>query len=106
MKKTLIAVGLSIVALPLLWANWPGSSLPPNVVADRLVVKKAERCLLLFSHGQLVKSYPVSLGRNPVGKKEREGDGRTPEGTYVIDFKKLRSSCCYRSLHIFVSKRE
>jgi murein L,D-transpeptidase YafK len=82
------------------WANWPDSQLPPNTVAERLVVRKSARRLDLYANGKVAKSYAIAVGKNPIGRKEHEGDGRTPEGSYVIDFKKARSSCCYRSLHI------
>lgn len=52
--------------------------------ADRVVVHKAERKLLLMHDGYVERSYPVHLGLNPVGQKEREGDSRTPEGTYHL----------------------
>jgi murein L,D-transpeptidase YafK len=97
MRSTVIVVLL--LASILAWANWPESPLPKATVADRLVVEKGARRLLLFSHGRVVKTYRISLGHNPVGRKEREGDGRTPEGLYRIDQRKERT-CCFRSLHI------
>ena len=48
-------------------------------------VKKSENLLMLVKDFQIIRSYPVSLGRVPVGHKRREGDGRTPEGLYYID---------------------
>lgn len=53
-------------------------------MADRLLVRKAERKLYLFQRGQLLRSYPVRLGLRPEGKKEFEGDFRTPEGHYNL----------------------
>jgi murein L,D-transpeptidase YafK len=47
-------------------------------VVDRVVVRKAERRLLLMHGGSLVRSYHVALGLSPVGQKERSGDFRTP----------------------------
>jgi murein L,D-transpeptidase YafK len=52
--------------------------------ADRVVVRKSERTLLLYHDGQPLKSYRISLGLNPIGPKEREGDFRTPEGHYLL----------------------
>jgi murein L,D-transpeptidase YafK len=52
--------------------------------ADSIVVEKGERKLTLFLHGSPLKSYAVALGPNPVGDKERQGDGRTPEGVFHI----------------------
>jgi murein L,D-transpeptidase YafK len=74
------------------WANWPERSIAPGVVADRVVVLKSKRQLELHAKGKLLKSYVVSLGRHPVGPKEREGDKRTPEGLYAIESHNPRSS--------------
>jgi murein L,D-transpeptidase YafK len=59
----------------------PVTALSP---ADRLVVHKAERQLLLMHGDKVERSYHVALGLNPVGQKEHEGDSRTPEGTYRL----------------------
>jgi murein L,D-transpeptidase YafK len=49
-----------------------------------LICRKKDRVLELRSRGKLVRSYRVALGFTPAGHKEREGDGRTPEGDYWI----------------------
>lgn len=66
---------------------------------DRVVVMKKERRLLLIRNGEVLKSYRVALGKNPVGPKMRQGDRRTPEGSYVVDYRKSRSRF-YKALHI------
>lgn len=53
---------------------------------DRIVVNKALRHMYLVSQGTVWKSYIVALGHFPVGPKEFEGDGKTPEGSYRIDY--------------------
>jgi lipoprotein-anchoring transpeptidase ErfK/SrfK len=50
----------------------------------KIVVKKNERKLLLYQQGELLKMYPVDLGRNPLGPKVFQGDLRTPEGDYSV----------------------
>ena len=57
----------------------------------RIVVLKSKRELHLFDGDRLVKSYPVALGKNPVGQKQCEGDGRTPEGRFQVVTKNRRS---------------
>ena len=47
--------------------------------------------MLAYSNGQLVKTYEISLGREPIGDKEFEGDQKTPEGIYFIDVKNANS---------------
>lgn len=73
--------------------------LPPGTTADRVVVEKGTRTLSLYRGAKLLKSYKIALGKNPVGPKRREGDGRTPEGSYVVDFRKADSKF-HRALHI------
>ena len=62
-------------------------------------IKKSERRLYLISDDKVLNSYKVDLGFAPVGQKRFEGDGRTPEGTYLIDRRNPRSSF-YLSLGI------
>lgn len=57
----------------------------PNAQIDRLVVLKAKRQLWAYQGEQLIKMYPISLGFNPIGHKQFEGDGKTPEGIYRIN---------------------
>jgi murein L,D-transpeptidase YafK len=58
---------------------------------NRIVVNKARREMLLLSGESVIRSYRVALGRDPVGHKEREGDGRTPEGRYTISGRNSKS---------------
>ena len=66
----------------------PADVLP---VADRVLVRKSERRLYLKRGGEVLRSYRVALGLNPQGHKEREGDFRTPEGTYRLVRRNPRS---------------
>jgi murein L,D-transpeptidase YafK len=63
----------------------------PSTHADRVIVLKGQRCMLLLRDGKEICSYRVSLGRNPRSPKERQGDHKTPEGSYVLDHKNTRS---------------
>ncbi|SDX99171.1 L,D-transpeptidase catalytic domain [Allochromatium warmingii] len=66
---------------------------------DTVVVKKSKRQLELLSRGQVVRQYRVALGSAPVGHKYREGDQRTPEGRYSLNWRNPKSNF-YKSLHI------
>lgn len=55
--------------------------------ADRVLVEKSARRLTLLREGRVLATYPVSLGFSPIGHKQREGDGRTPEGLYSIAYR-------------------
>jgi tetratricopeptide (TPR) repeat protein len=67
--------------------------------ADKILIEKKERRLTLFSKGKVLKTYKIALGGNPDGPKERQGDNKTPEGTYVIDSRN-KDSRHHISLHI------
>ena len=66
------------------------SSLPvrPGQNIDKVLVIKSARKLELISNGKPVKTYRISLGKQPKGPKVREGDKRTPEGIYWVDWRK------------------
>jgi murein L,D-transpeptidase YafK len=60
--------------------------------ADRIVVIKSKRVLMLMQDGAIIKSYRIALGSNPFGHKIKAGDKRTPEGKYIIDARNPNSS--------------
>ncbi|MFH0983855.1 MAG: L,D-transpeptidase [Planctomycetota bacterium] len=62
-----------------------------QLTRPRVVVLKSKRELHLFDGDRLVKTYPVALGQNPVGRKRCEGDGRTPEGRFPVVTKNRQS---------------
>ena len=66
---------------------------------DKVVVKKLERRLHLIKDDMIVKTYTISLGGEPFGHKEREGDSRTPEGDYRIDWRNPNSQF-HLAMHI------
>ncbi len=55
--------------------------------------------MYLMEKGNIIKEFKISLGANPKGHKEKEGDERTPEGKYILDYKK-KDSAFYRAIHI------
>jgi murein L,D-transpeptidase YafK len=59
--------------------------------ADHILIEKAERRMTLTRGGETLKTYRIALGSSPVGDKEKQGDGRTPEGSYRISFKNPHS---------------
>ena len=71
----------------------------PGVGVDRVVVYKLQRRLVLLSHGKELRSYKVALGGEPNGPKVRQGDHRTPEGSYALDSQNGNSHF-YKAFHI------
>jgi murein L,D-transpeptidase YafK len=98
MRYVVLALA-AVMIVTLAWANWPRKALDPSARADRVVVYKSERRLDLLFQGSVLKSYRVSLGGEPKGPKQGEGDHRTPEGLYTLDYRKPDSSF-HKALHI------
>ena len=71
----------------------------PPLHANRVLVLKKERTLQLLSKGKVVKTYRIALGGDPIGPKTRQGDHKTPEGIYVLDFRNPHSRF-YKAIHI------
>lgn len=66
---------------------------------DLVRVLKSERKLQLLAASVVQQEFNVALGGSPVGHKQREGDQKTPEGSYVLDYKKS-DSAFYKAIHI------
>lgn len=67
--------------------------------ADLVLVKKHKNRLYLIKNNRAFRVYRVAFGANPKGHKHQEGDERTPEGRYTLDYKKT-DSAFYRAIHI------
>lgn len=67
--------------------------------ADLVIIYKSERLLQLKRNGQVIRSFNIALGVEPEGHKRIEGDGRTPEGVYTLDWRNADSQF-YRSIHV------
>ncbi len=103
MKSHIPIAGALIGAMSIAWAvpffDAPETPLPDHLTADSVVVEKSMHRLILFKDGQALRTYRVALGRGGLEPKAREGDARTPEGTYFIDHRNPHS-CCHLALHI------
>ncbi|NUW70106.1 L,D-transpeptidase family protein [Vibrio coralliilyticus] len=70
-----------------------------SAMVDLVKVDKSKRRMYLIDNGQVVKEFRIALGKHPKGHKTQEGDHRTPEGLYYLDFV-IDKSEFYRSIHI------
>lgn len=70
-----------------------------GISVDSVLVDKSSRKMYLLQNHRIIKSYRISLGENPKGHKRQQGDKRTPEGEYTLDFINEQSNY-YRSVHI------
>ena len=76
-----------------------GSEIDHSTKIDKIVVYKSKRKMYLYRNGEVVEEFRISLGKNSKGHKIKQGDYRTPEGSYSI----VRKKCdprLYRSLVI------
>ena len=69
------------------------------ILADKVIIKKSTRMLYLSSQGEIYRKFHITLGQVPVGAKRVEGDMKTPEGRYTLDWRQL-SPKYNRSIHI------
>ena len=72
-----------------------------NAIAavDLVKVDKSDRKMYLLDGSKVVRTYDIALGANPYGHKIQEGDERTPEGVYILDYLKL-DSAFYKAMHV------
>jgi murein L,D-transpeptidase YafK len=96
-KLAVLVLALVVFPLQVLAVSELSSPLP--VVADKVLVLKSERKLLLMKGDEVLKTYIVSLGGSPVGRKIKQGDSKTPEGTYALDRHSAHSQY-HKSIHI------
>src|SRR5208282_4958967 len=71
----------------------------PPQKADSILILKKDHVLELLEGGKVIRTYKVALGRGGLAPKEREGDGRTPEGHYIIDSRTAQSHY-HKALHV------
>lgn len=82
----------------LLFSLWVTACAVPEK-ADYVLVNKSENKMYLLQNDKILRTYNIALGANPVGHKVREGDHRTPEGVYMLNYKNTKSKF-YKSINI------
>jgi len=91
MRKLIFAILFLLILTGAGYYFLPEKKLPPDKKIDKLIVTKSKRIMDVYSGDQIIKTYKISLGGDPVGDKEFEGDKRTPEGQYSINDKNQNS---------------
>lgn len=92
LRKILKYIVFIIILSGLIYYFYPSKKLECTKNIDRLLLDKSKRELSVWSTGELLKTYKVSLGRVPEGSKHFEGDYKTPEGIYTINDKNPHSA--------------
>jgi len=82
---------LAILIIAFIYYIFPERKLPKGSKVDKILVEKYKRKMHVFSNGEKLNTYTISLGFRPKGKKHFEGDGKTPEGVYCIVSKNSQS---------------
>lgn len=94
----LFLVAVLALAAIVVWHRYHAPPVEPPALAplegriDRILIEKDARRLTVFRDGAALRSYRIALGFAPEGDKERQGDGRTPEGTFRIDRRNSESA--------------
>ncbi|MCL1091957.1 L,D-transpeptidase family protein [Shewanella profunda] len=96
---TSMTVAIAVLVSPLVYAS---SSIGK---VDLVVITKSESNMALLRDGKVLKQYRIAMGDLPAGHKLKEGDQRTPQGRYILDYKKP-DSAYYKSIHISYPNEE
>ncbi|MDR0587527.1 MAG: L,D-transpeptidase family protein [Burkholderiales bacterium] len=90
MKQTIfLFLWIAIFSFPV--AGRAADKLAPDATIDRIVIMKAKREMTVYQKDSPLKTYKIALGFAPVGAKQFQGDGKTPEGTYRVNDKNPKS---------------
>ncbi|MHA1713596.1 MAG: L,D-transpeptidase family protein, partial [Candidatus Ranarchaeia archaeon] len=101
-RKVLVPIALLFISVAgiYLYLFWPKTPLPPGAKADKVIVVKHEKKLMLVKDGKVLKTYKVALGSRE-GRKVEQGDHKTPEGVYKLyRLYKNDDSRCHTALRI------
>ncbi len=100
-SAALSAMTIALFIATAIWfnANVAGATHAVPEKADSILILKHDHLLELLADGKVIRTYKVALGSGGLARKERQGDGRTPEGRYVIDSRNVHSSY-HKALHV------
>lgn len=88
-RRTVLSAGAALIVSACGGGKFPKYTGPE---VTRVVVQKGQRRMYLLNGSEVLRAYKVDLGFAPVGHKNVEGDGKTPEGTYNINRRNPNSS--------------
>jgi murein L,D-transpeptidase YafK len=94
----IVCAGVSVALWALAGAQTTQQQPAPQKTDSILILKK-DHVMELLAGGKVIRSYKVALGRGGLAPKERQGDGRTPEGHYIIDAK-YTATHYHKALHV------
>ncbi len=98
-SRTGIVALVATIVLVVQLVGCASAPTPGAARVDRVVVRKGERKLTLYQGGEPIREFRVALGDSPRGHKFREGDERTPEGDYILDWRNPNSNY-HKAIHV------
>ena len=98
-KLVILGVVVLIAAVAIAFQFVHRSAPSPERASKILILKSAHKLRLLDSDNNVVRAYPIAIGRGGLEPKQRQGDHKSPEGLYVIDGRKQNSQF-HRALHV------
>lgn len=101
-KCTKLCPTMSLLVLLLASAATMAADFP---LADRVVIDKSDRELYLLQDGAIIRTFKIALGIRPLGDKVKEGDFKTPEGSYLLDTRNPHSEY-FLSIHVSYPNQE
>jgi murein L,D-transpeptidase YafK len=96
MVKRIISLTAMSILSCLLFSSITFATLPK---ADKIIVIKGKRILILLKDSEIIKTYRIALGKSPDGRKTQAGDQKTPEGNYIITSRNQHSKY-YKAINI------
>ena len=90
---------LRILCLPLMLLAPSLMQASEFPVADEVVIDKSDRELYLLNDGEIFRTFKIALGISPTGDKKKEGDFKTPEGSYLLDLRNPNSDY-FLAIHV------
>lgn len=96
--NSIIKVVISVMVFGC-WLFQPVAASASLARADKVLVIKSKRLLILMRNGEILKAYKVALGKHPNGHKTNAGDRKTPEGSYILDSRNTESKF-HKAIHI------
>jgi murein L,D-transpeptidase YafK len=103
LRKLRIGLAAGMVCVGVCIVMWALAGVPPTPrqKANSILILKKDHVMQLLAGGKVIRTYKVALGQGGLAPKVRQGDGRTPEGHYIIDAKYSGTATHYhKAFHV------
>ena len=92
--KMILKLSITGILTALFFCHSSYAAVPPltGPKVDKVIVVKSKRVMMLLNNSRIIRTYRIALGKQPVGLKVRQGDHKTPEGSYTLVSRNPNSS--------------